>query len=391
MAKPVFRGDLYSRTALRNPALAYRQIRDLGPAVWLPGRKMWTIGRFDDVRAALRADTVLVSSHGVAANDVVNRVDNPITLTSDGEVHDRRRRVLIQPVAPGPLKALRSRLESEADRLVGELADGSEFDAMARFASHLPVGIIGELVGLDETGRQNMLGWAAATFNILGVLNARGLLALPQVAKLSRYIQGLSRKNVVPGSWAAGLFDAADRGALSQQEARAMVIDYVGPALDTTILATGHMIWRLATTPGAYETLRADPGLIPGVVNESVRLASPIRGFTRYAAADYDADGTIVPQGSRVLVLYASANWDERHYPDPGRFDVARNPRDHVGWGHGAHTCAGLHLARLEMEVLLRSLVACVARIETGEPTLAWNNVLQGFKMLPTRFHRGRS
>jgi cytochrome P450 len=387
-ANPVFKTDLYGRAALKNPAPAYRKIRDLGPAVWLPGREMWAIGRFDDVRAALRADTALISSRGVAANDAVNRVDNPITLTSDGEVHDRRRRILLQPLAPGPLKDLRARLESEANRLVGELANGAEFDAMERFASHLPVHVVADLVGLDEVGRKNMLRWAAATFDILGVMNARGLLAMPKAIELGRYIQGLSRDTVVPGSWAAGLFDAADKGELSHREARAMVIDYVGPALDTTILATGHMIWRLATTPGAYETLRADPGLVPSVVNESVRLASPIRGFTRYAATDYDTGAVVIPQGARVLVLYASANWDERHYPEPDRFDVQRNPRDHVGWGHGAHTCVGLHLARLEMEVLLRSLVATVRRIEVAEPTFAWNNVLQGFKALPARFHQ---
>jgi cytochrome P450 len=389
-AKAVFQRDLYGRPALRDPAPAYRQIRDLGPAVWLPRRKLWAIGRFDDVRSALRADTVLVSGRGVAANDLINRAGNPITLTSDGEVHDRRRRVLMQPVGPAPLKDLRARLEAEADRLVAELATGDTFDAMTRFASHLPVSVVAELVGLDETGRQNMLGWAAATFDILGVMNGRGLLALPKLTTLLRYIQRLSRDTVAPGGWAARLFDAAERGELTQEEARAMVIDYVAPGLDTTILATGHMLWRLANTPDAYETLRADPTLIPGVVNESVRLASPIRGFTRYAATDYDAGGTVIPQGARVLVLYASANWDERHYPDPDRFDVRRNPRDHVGWGHGAHTCVGMHLARLEMEVLLRSLVASVARIETGAPVPAWNNVLQGFKALPTRFHRGR-
>ena len=386
--KPTFKGDLYGRAALRNSAPVYRKIRDLGPAVWLPGRRMWAIGRFDDVRAALRADNALVSGRGVAANDTINRADNPITLTSDGEVHDRRRRILMQPVASGPLRDLRARLETEADRLVSELANGETFDAMERFASHLPVNVVSDLVGLDEAGRKNMLRWAAATFNILGVMNARGLLAMPKLLELGRYIQGLSRDTVMPGSWAAGLFDAADRGELSHNEARAMVIDYVAPALDTTILATGHMVWRLANTPGAYETLRENPDLIPGVVNESVRLAAPIRSFTRYAATDYDMGEAVIPQGSRVLILYASANWDERHYPDPERFDVQRNPRDHVGWGHGAHTCVGMHLARLEMETLLRSLVASIKRIETGEPRLAWNNVLQGFKSLPTRFYR---
>ena len=389
-ATPVFKGDVYDDAVLGDPYPAYREIRDLGPAVWMPQRQMWAIARFGDVRAALRADDALISGKGIASNDMMNRSTAPITLTSDGDTHVRRRGVLIQPVSPGPLKQLRSRLEAEADRLVHELATGNSFDAMERFASHLPVTIVAELVGLDEAARKSMLRWAAATFNLIGVLNERSQASIPDLVELSNYSQSLDRAVLVPGGWADKLFDAADRGELSVEEGRAMVIDYVAPALDTTILATGEMLWRLATTPGAYDAVRADPGLIPGVVNESVRIGSPIRGFTRYAAADYDVDGTTIPEGARVLVLYASANRDERHYKDPDVFDVRRNPRDHVGWGHGPHVCVGMHLARLEMEVLLASLVRQVERIETDTPEFAWNNVLQGFKLLPARFHRER-
>jgi cytochrome P450 len=262
---------------------------------------------------------------------------------------------------------------------------------MATFAAHLPVTVVAELVGLNEAGRKRMLRWAAATFDILGAMNLRTLTALPEAMSIGPYLRSLGHDSVTPGGWADRLFDAADRGELSPREARAMVLDYVGPALDTTILATGHMLWRLATTPGAYDAVRADPALIPGVVNESVRLASPIRGFTRHAAADYPLDGVTIRQGDRVLVLFASANHDERHYPDPERFDVRRNPRDHVGWGHGPHTCVGMHLARLEMEVLLAALIQRVERIEVGRPAIAWNNVLQGFARLPARFTPAQS
>jgi cytochrome P450 len=386
-----YSGDLYSQAALRDPYPAYRAIRDRGSAVWMPRRQMWAVGRFEDVRGALRAGDVLISGKGVAANDMLNAVVMPITLTSDAEVHDRRRQVLIEPLAPAPLRDLRPRLESVADDLVAELADGRRFEAVARFVAHLPLTVVAELVGLNPAGREQMLRWAAATFDALGVMNARGQAALPRLFELTAFSQGLERATVAPGGWAARLFDAADRGDLSVAEAKAMVIDYVGPALDTTILATGHMLWRLATTPGAFETLRSDPGLIPGVVNESVRLASPIRGFTRYAAEDFELGGSTIPKGDRVLVLYASANHDERRYERPDAFDVRRNPRDHVGWGHGPHSCVGMHLARLEMEVLLSRLVDRVERIEVGRPLPLWNNVLQGFRALPARFHASGS
>jgi cytochrome P450 len=98
--------------------------------------------------------------------------------------------------------------------------------------------------------------------------------------------------------------------------------------------------------------------------------------------------GACLPQGARVLISYASANRDERHYPVPDAFDVRRNPRDHVGWGHGAHTCVGMHLARLEMEVLLSALVRHVARIEVGFPERLHNNCLQGYSALPATFFK---
>ncbi|HEY0649568.1 cytochrome P450 [Phenylobacterium sp.] len=381
----VFQGDLYARAALRDPYPLYERLRAMAPAVWMPKRRMWAIARYDDVRAALRAADVLVSGRGVAANDTVNRLSSPVTLTSDGEAHDRRRLTLIQPLTPAPLKDLRPRLEAEAANLVDGLADGRTFEAMSTFAAHLPVTIVAELVGLDAWARARMLKWAAAAFNSLGVMNLRGLAAVPVMQGLGRYVRNLDRQGVTPGGWADRLFDAADRGDISRTEARAMIIDYVAPALDTTILATGQMLWRLATTPGAYDAVRADPSLIPGVVNEAVRMGSPIRGFTRYAAKPFELDGAAIPAGDRALILFASANRDPDKYRDPDRFDVARNPRDHVGWGHGTHTCVGMHLARLEMEILLATLVQRVERIETDRPTPAWNNVLQGFARLPAR------
>jgi cytochrome P450 len=108
--------DLYSDELLNNPYPVYRRIRDLGSAVWMPKRRLWAIGRFEDVRFALKSDAALISRNGVAANSLVNGNRAPIVLTSDADTHNRRRNVLIRPVLPSPLKALRRRLEEEAER-----------------------------------------------------------------------------------------------------------------------------------------------------------------------------------------------------------------------------------------------------------------------------------
>ena len=103
--------------------------------------------------------------------------------------------------------------------------------------------------------------------------------------------------------------------------------------------------------------------------------------------APYDAGGVVIPPGERVLVLYGAANRDERHYPDPARFDVRREARDHLAFGHGVHRCAGGHLAQLELEALLRAVVARVERIEVGAPDPLMSNMLHGHRSFRASFH----
>lgn len=232
-----------------------------------------------------------------------------------------------------------------------------------------------------------MLAWAAATFDALGVMNERGERAVPMVLELASYAASLDRSELDPDGWAVGLFRAADEGRIELDDIPGMLIDYVAPSLDTTILGTGHLLYQLGRHPGQWDLVRSDPALVPGAIHEALRLESPVRAFTRVAVEDYDVGRTVIPAGDRVLVLYASGNRDERRYPDPDRFDVTRDARDHLGFGHGVHRCAGSYLAELEMGSLLRAMAARVRRIEVGEPATALNNVLRGYRELPASFH----
>jgi ferredoxin-NADP reductase len=126
--------------------------------------------------------------------------------------------------------------------------------------------------------------------------------------------------------------------------------------------------------------------LIDNAVNEAVRTGSPIRSFTRVATRDYDLSGVALPEGARVMVMFASANYDERKYPQPERFDVLRGAKDHLGFGSGIHMCVGMHLAKLEIAALLKAMIRRVDRIEVGAPTLVMNNTIRAFATLPTRF-----
>jgi cytochrome P450 len=379
--------DLYAPAVTDDSADAFARIRDAGPVVWLPQHRMWAMGRFDDVREALRDDELFISGHGVAANPLTNVAARKTTLFSDGETHSARRKVLMRSLGAQALGPVAERLDAEAEAIVAGLVGRSTFDAVPDFSSGLPLQVVADLVGV-RVSSERLLGWGTISFDILGPLNRRGLRAAPNSLGMLAYSQRLSRSRVVPGSWAASVFDAADRGEIDKIEARNMVIDFIAPSLDTTILAATHMLWLLGENPEAWQRIRSDPELIPAAVVEAVRIASPIRGFTRQLSRDAEVGGVRLPAGGRVVLLFGAANMDERRYPDPQRFELDRPPGGHLGWGNGPHTCVGIHLAKLELAALLRALVAQVETIEiVGPPIRIRNNTLQGIAALPVRLH----
>jgi cytochrome P450 len=379
--------DLFSDEAIRDPYPVYCAIRDCAPAVWLPEHGVWVLGRYQDVRAALRADESLVSGRGVSLNSLVNDQPGHNTLMSDGELHRKLRSTLMKPMMPRTLAEVRPRIEKLADALVEQLLAKESFDGIADFSRHLPLAVVSHLVGLPAEGRERMLEWAGATFNALGPMNERAQAAVPTMLGMFQYAASLERSRLQPDGWAARLFAAADAGAIDAADIPGLIIDYIGPSLDTTILGTGHLLYLLGAHPEQYDRLRGDPELVPAAVAEALRHGSPVKAFTRFALTHYEAGGVSLPEGDRVLILYGAANRDERHYADPDRFDVTRDARDHLAFGHGVHRCAGGHLAQLEMESLLRAVVARVRRIEIGEPHALMSNMLHGYESFRASFH----
>jgi cytochrome P450 len=376
--------DIYSDEVIAEPYDHYRAIRDAGPAVWLPRNGLWAVGRFADVRTVLMDHSRFSSARGIAGNELINSSSIGNTITSDPPEHTKMRRIIRAPLTAPALKDVAPRIEAEADALVERLVKQRSFDAIGDCARHLPVSIVSDLVGLPEEGRANMLRWAAATFDALGAMNARGEAALPHIRELHAYCRDPSTvARLRSDGWAAAIWKAAERGEIPEDKCPVMMRDYISPSLDTTIFATGSLIWFFGENPDQWNLVRRDPSLISAAINEAVRLESPIRGFTRVAVEDTVWDGAKLSAGSRILALYASANRDERKWREPEKFDVRREVRDHLGFGIGAHVCAGMHLARLEITALMTAFARRVSRFELGEPVRAVNNVLRGFVRLP--------
>lgn len=381
---PVVDVDLYGDEIVDDAPTVYRRIRDAGPVVWLPRHRMFAVGRFDDVRAVLRDDAAFRSGKGVAANPIANTLGQYTTLSSDDDTHMTRRMILMQSLTSRAIRPSLPTFEDEAISTVERLLGRTDFDGIADFATRLPVQAVAELVGLHVSAEQ-MLTWGRATFDGLGPTNRRATTSVRGSLGLFAYTLKVNRRHVTPDGWASSILDAADRGEIGRLEAKNMIIDFVAPSLDTTILSTGQLLWSLGTNPDVWQQIREDPELIPQAVVEAVRLASPVRSFTRSVAEHTRIGEVQLRPGDRVAVVFAAANTDERQFPDPEQFSLLRHGGN-VGWGHGLHTCVGMQLAKLEMQTLLRTMVPRVTTISVSSPERLRNNCLQGLESFRAAF-----
>lgn len=386
-AIPAYAPDIFGDDAILDPMPHYAAIRELGPVVWLPAQNVYAVGRYAEVTRVLRDPLTFVSSKGLSLQPKVNEILVGSTLNSDPPAHDATRSVTGAPLLPGALTEHAGRIEAAAERLIESLVERREFDAIADLANYLPVTIVAELVGLPDAGTGNLFKWASATFNLFGPDNARSRAAFEDLKELREFLSVYGKPGKLkPGGWADRIFRVGPQRGIALETCAQLMRDYINPSLDTTIAATGQAIALFAANPSQWNVLRADPGLVDNAIEETVRLATPIRAFSRYASRDAEVAGVPIPEGARLLVIYASANRDPRKFENPDAFDVRRDVHDHVGFGHGVHMCMGMHLARLEIRCLLHALIRRVERFEiAGEPRIAMNNTIRAYATLPVR------
>lgn len=384
---PVFEGDLFSQEALKNPFPVYNEIREMGPVVYSPQHDFYAIGRYEDVKLALRSADVLISGKGVGLNPVINapQGESAQIIATDGDKHKRMRKPIIQAIGPKPVLQYRDQLKEMVSSHIETLKGAGWTEGVTSIAHYLPVSVVSHLVGVPEEGRQNLLRWASAGFDMVGP----DLDALePQLEVLMEaigFMATVEPGNLKEGSWSDALFKCVERGELSELEARAALAAYILPSLDTTIYAKSNLLFNLGENPDQWRKLKSNPDLVPSAVLEGVRHSAIVRLFTRFAESDYAQGDVSLPKGARVALLFGSANRDERHYEDPDAFRVDRNPRDQLGWGHGPHLCGGMHLAKLEMEVLLEAMVEQIDTIEVKSPEISTNFGLYGIESMQVR------
>ncbi len=388
---PEYDVAFYADEVIADPVPHYAAMRALGPVVYLPQLGNYAFTHHKTVKDALRNHADFISGEGVSADDFGSGLQRGNVVASDPPRHTGMRKAMLPTLMPKSIEDLRENFERLSDDLVTGLMVGGEFDAVTDFASFLPLTVVRDLLGLPEFGKQNMLKWAGAAFDVAGIQNERGQRGIEAIKEMRSFVSKfLTADGVKPGSWSHRVFDLVDSGKLPGDLAPFVIRDYINPSLDTTISAIGHLVLLLSQNPDQWQILRRQPEQARVAVSEAIRLGTPIRSFARITSRGLEIDGIAIPKGARVMMLYASANRDERVFADPDRFDVTRTVTDHLGFGHGIHTCVGMHLAQMEILSLLRAMIPRVARVETRDAVPVMNNTICGFASLPTIFHPDR-
>jgi len=381
--------DPFGPDVLEDPIPFHTALRDAGELVYLSRYDVYGLGRYAHVHAALSDWQSFESGAGVGLSNF--RREKPwrppsLLLEADPPQHDAPRWALEEILSARSLRALEQQWTATAEQLVDEvLARDEPIDAVRDLAAVFPLRVFPDAVGLCADGRENLLPYGDHLFNAFGPHNELVERGLSQIGQVSAWVNSqCARDRLAPDGFGARIWEAADRGDITHEQAPLIVRSLLSAGVDTTVNGLAAILHALATSPSQWQRLRADPGLSRIAFDEAVRLESPVQTFFRTATRDVRVADVTIPEGTKILMFLGAANRDPRHWKDPDRFDLSRNPSGHVGFGMGIHQCAGQHVARLEAAALVTALAQRVRTLElAGAPRRHHNNTLRAWASLP--------
>jgi cholest-4-en-3-one 26-monooxygenase len=300
----------------------------------------------------------------------------------------RFRGIVSRGFTPRSVAELEPRIRAAAAQLLDAATDRGTIDWVDAVAAELPLQTISELVGVPPVDRPRLFDVA----NQMVAPEDPEYFVSPNQElegqiEMWNYAQGLcdQRRLAPEDDIITKLLNAeVDGHRLSVEEIGLTFVALVIAGSDTTRTTLSHAIHQLGLHPDQYAELVADPSLIPVAVEEFLRWASPVLYFRRTAMEDVEIRGRTIPAGSKVTMWYPSGNRDEDIFDAPFRFDIHRQPNDHMAFGGGGpHFCLGASLARMQLRVLFEELVARVPNLQgVGEPTWLRSNLMGGIKHL---------
>ena len=387
---PVVDVDPYSDEFLADPYADHQRLREAGPLVWIPQYDILATARHAEVRTVLNDHGTYISSAGVGlANFNKEAPFRPksLILEADPPAHTQARAILSRILSPKAVQQIRPAFQAEADALLDRLVAKREIDAVSELTEVYPLKVFPDAVGLGPDGRENLLLYGNMIFNAFGPRNERFMKSAEQVQPVTQWIMAhCQREQLRPGGFGDQIYQAADAGEITAQQAAMLVRSFLSAGVDTTVNGTGNALLCLARHPDQYAKLRADLSLARPAFEEALRYESPVQTFFRTTSRDTELSGFSIAADSKVLAFLAAANRDPRQWSEPDRFDIERRPSGHMAFGSGIHGCVGQVVARLEGELILTALAERVARIEfAGTPVRRLNNTLRALGSLPLR------
>ena len=375
--------DLWSDDVLANPYPAYAELRALGPVVYDAERDVYILSRYDDVRSAVQDWERFSSASGVGVGEQGNRFGGSGILTSDPPRHEQLRKVMNPPLLVRSLSAHQTFIDEVAARMVGDLVAKPSFEAVSELAQPFSIDVVSSLAGFPEEGREHFMRWADAGFNIMGPDNALAQEGFAGFYEMFQYcFTTLTPDQLADQGLGRQFYAAGDVGNVDADACPGLVMAVVWAGMDTTVNSISSSLYLFGQYPDQWQRLRADRSLLQSAIAEILRIEPPVQRFTRVTTSEVDVSGSTIPVGARVVLLFGSANRDERRFDQPDVFDITRNPVDHLAFGRGVHRCVGASLAQQEVKAVLDQFLDRVETIEVREAEWRRNNSLHGLERL---------
>jgi len=385
-ADPAFRAD---------PHPFLKHLREVDPVNETPVG-IWRLTRYADcVRLLTQVPTGVRLADGKLLGQDLLPGGGPgeFMLQQDPPNHTRLRKLVSKAFTPRAIEHLRERARRLADELIERVAARGEMDVIADLALPVPSTVICEMMGVPVADRERFTDWTAQATHLLAAMFAppdvieRGLAA---GAALRDYFERLiaDRRRSLTDDILSDLIRAEEAGdRLSPTELLSQSVGLLIAGFETTIGLIGNGVLALLRHPDQLALLQDHPDLIASAVEECLRFDGPIPLTPRILREDTEFGGKRIPQDTQVWAMLLAANRDPAQFADPDQFDITRSENPHLAFGGGTHFCLGAHLARMEAQVAIGTLVRRLGALELATDELQWGRSLfRVLDRLPIRF-----
>jgi cytochrome P450 len=373
--------------ANEDPYPTYRLLRDRAPVYYNDGRNIWALSRFEDVQLAARDWQTFTTRPSVDLDDTGGFFDPGNMIDADPPKHDRLRDSVRAVFAPRRIRDLESSIRMRARAATEVMIEHREADVAVELAWTLPGHVICDLLGFPESDHPLLIGWFMQM-----VARIPGQVDVPDVAwaanrEMREYVdEAVASRRKRPTDDLLTVIAAAERnGVLGASESRSLPIHLFFAGISTTSGLISRSLLLLARHPEQRRMLAGDMTLLPAAVEELLRYEAPIQWLARSVTRDVELHDMTIPEGARVLLMWGSANRDERRWPDADALDIMRPPSRNLAFGDGIHHCLGAPLARLEGRLVLEEFLSRVDYEISGRPVPLYTPAERALANLPVR------